>query len=54
MVISPQSRTIKNNLKDLSNKVIETGADMGIAVDPDVDRLVFMCENGELLEKRTL
>ena len=46
---------LKNNLKDLSNKVIETGADMGIAVDPDVDRLVFMCENGELFgEENTL
>ena len=46
---------LKNNLKDLSNKVIETDADMGIAVDPDVDRLVFMCENGELFgEENTL
>ena len=46
---------LKNSLKDLSNKVIETGADMGIAVDPDVDRLVFMCENGELFgEENTL
>ena len=46
---------LKNNLKDLSNKVKETGADMGIAVDPDVDRLVFMCENGELFgEENTL
>ena len=46
---------LKNNLKDLSNKVIETGADMGIAVDPDVDRLVFMCENGELFgEENTI
>ena len=46
---------LKNNLKDLSNKVLETGADMGIAVDPDVDRLVFMCENGELFgEENTL
>ena len=46
---------LKNNLKDLSDKVIETGADMGIAVDPDVDRLVFMCENGELFgEENTL
>ncbi|MBL6591878.1 MAG: phosphoglucosamine mutase [Flavobacteriaceae bacterium] len=46
---------LKNNLKDLSNKVIETGADMGLAVDPDVDRLVFVCENGELFgEENTL
>lgn len=46
---------LKKNLKDLSKKVIECGADMGIAVDPDVDRLVFMCENGEIFgEENTL
>ena len=39
---------LKKNLTDLSKKVLESNADMGIAVDPDVDRLVFMCENGEL------
>jgi phosphomannomutase len=46
---------LKDNLKDLSNKVIETGADLGIAIDPDVDRLVFICENGEFFgEENTL
>jgi phosphomannomutase len=46
---------LKDNLKDLSNKVIETGADLGIAIDPDVDRLVFICENGEVFgEENTL
>ena len=46
---------LKKNLKDLSQKVIECGADMGIAVDPDVDRLVFICENGEIFgEENTL
>ncbi len=46
---------LKENLVDLSNKVIETGADLGIAVDPDVDRLVFVSENGELFgEEYTL
>ena len=35
--------------------MLESNADMGIAVDPDVDRLVFMCENGELFgEENTL
>ena len=30
-------------------------ADLGIAVDPDVDRLVFICENGEVFgEENTL
>jgi phosphomannomutase len=46
---------LKKNLLELSKKVIETKADLGIAVDPDVDRLVFMCENGELFgEENTL
>ena len=46
---------LKKNLTDLSKKVLESNADMGIAVDPDVDRLVFMCENGELFgEENTL
>lgn len=46
---------LKENLVDLSKKVVECNADMGIAVDPDVDRLVFVCENGELFgEEYTL
>ena len=34
------------NLTDLSYKVINTGAHLGVSVDPDVDRLAFICENG--------
>ena len=34
------------NLTDLSYKVIQTGAHLGVSVDPDVDRLAFICENG--------
>jgi len=46
---------LKKNLLDLSNKVVELDADLGIAVDPDVDRLVFICENGEIFgEENTL
>lgn len=46
---------LKENLVDLSRKVVECKADMGIAVDPDVDRLVFVSENGELFgEEYTL
>ena len=49
---------ILNHLKkilQIYQKVTESNADMGIAVDPDVDRLVFMCENGELFgEENTL
>ena len=46
---------LKENLTDLSKKVISSGADFGIAVDPDVDRLAFMDENGILFgEEYTL
>lgn len=46
---------LKENLVDLSRKVVECKADMGIAIDPDVDRLVFVSENGELFgEEYTL
>jgi phosphomannomutase len=46
---------LKAHLTDLSEKVVHTGADFGIAVDPDVDRLAFMDEKGELFgEEYTL
>lgn len=46
---------LKEHLTDLSKKVVETGADFGIVVDPDVDRLAFMDEHGEMFgEEYTL
>ncbi|NGF56952.1 phosphoglucosamine mutase [Parapedobacter sp. SGR-10] len=46
---------LKEHLTDLSDAVLKNSADLGIAVDPDVDRLVFMMENGELFgEEYTL
>ncbi len=36
------------NLTGISQVVKERGADLGIAVDPDVDRLVFVSEDGNL------
>ena len=46
---------LKAHLTDLSEKVVQTRADFGIAVDPDVDRLAFMDEKGELFgEEYTL
>lgn len=43
------------NLSSLSKAVLETKADLGIAVDPDVDRLAFVCEDGEMFgEEYTL
>ncbi len=46
---------LKENLKDLSELVIKEKADFGIVVDPDVDRLAFISENGEVFgEEYTL
>lgn len=46
---------LKEHLTDLSEAVLAQNADFGIAVDPDVDRLVFMDENGVLFgEEYTL
>ena len=43
------------NLVDLSSTVVRENADLGISVDPDVDRLAFICENGEpFVEEYTL
>lgn len=46
---------LAENLQDLSKKVLEKKASLGIAVDPDVDRLCFVMENGEMFgEEYTL
>ncbi|WP_270089831.1 phosphoglucosamine mutase [Sphingobacterium sp. SYP-B4668] len=46
---------LKEHLTDLAKAVVDNNADIGIAVDPDVDRLVFMMEDGELFgEEYTL
>jgi len=43
------------NLFKLSSAVISENADFGIAVDPDVDRLVFVCEDGSFFgEENTI
>ncbi len=39
---------LPENLSGLSNKVKKSGASLGIAVDPDVDRLCFVCEDGSM------
>lgn len=38
---------LPEHLRDLSAAILEHRADLGIAVDPDVDRLALVCENGE-------
>ncbi|MCQ2147015.1 MAG: phosphoglucosamine mutase [Bacteroidales bacterium] len=46
---------LPKNLVDLSTTVVKEGADFGISVDPDVDRLAFIMENGEpFVEEYTL
>lgn len=46
---------LPENLTTLCQKVIEVGADLGIAVDPDVDRLALVDERGNLFgEEYTL
>lgn len=46
---------LPENLTDLSREVISKKADLGIAVDPDVDRLCFVSEDGTMFgEEYTL
>ena len=46
---------LKEHLGDIMAKVVEENADFGIVVDPDVDRLAFIDEKGEMFgEEYTL
>jgi phosphomannomutase len=46
---------LKEHLGDICQKVVEEKADFGIVVDPDVDRLAFISNNGEMFgEEYTL
>ena len=46
---------LPENLSALSSAVVKMKADLGIAVDPDVDRLCFVCEDGSMFgEEYTL
>lgn len=46
---------LPENLRDLSEEVIKKNAHLGISVDPDVDRLALVCEDGEMFgEEYTL
>jgi phosphomannomutase len=46
---------LKEHLGDLADAVVKERADFGIVVDPDVDRLAFMDEKGEMFgEEYTL
>jgi phosphomannomutase len=39
---------LPQHLSTLANEVVHHQADLGIAVDPDVDRLAIVCEDGEM------
>ena len=46
---------LPEHLTQLSNEVVKQKASLGIAVDPDVDRLCFVCEDGSMFgEEYTL
>lgn len=46
---------LPEHLTELSNEVVKHNASLGIAVDPDVDRLCFVCEDGSMFgEEYTL
>ena len=46
---------LPQHLTELSSEVVANKADLGISVDPDVDRLALICENGEMFgEEYTL
>lgn len=46
---------LPENLRDISKAVTKNKANLGIVVDPDVDRLALVCEDGEMFgEEYTL
>ncbi len=46
---------LPENLQTIADEVLRNKADLGIVVDPDVDRLAFICDNGEMFgEEYTL
>jgi len=46
---------LPEHLNELSTEVVKHNASLGIAVDPDVDRLCFVCEDGSMFgEEYTL
>lgn len=46
---------LPEHLTDLSAKVVDLGASVGFSVDPDVDRLAIVCEDGSMFgEENTL
>lgn len=54
-VFAHNPEPLPEHLKDLSKAVVENNAHLGITVDPDVDRLAMVCEDGTMFgEEYTL
>lgn len=54
-VFAHNPEPLPENLRQLSSAVLSNRAHLGIVVDPDVDRLAFVCEDGEMFgEEYTL
>ncbi len=54
-IFSHTPEPVPENLTELAKRVVTEKADVGIAVDPDVDRLVFIDENGKpFIEEYTI
>jgi phosphomannomutase len=54
-LFSHNPEPLPGNLTELAETVVREKADMGIAVDPDVDRLAIVCEDGSMFgEEYTL
>ncbi|MDL2251427.1 phosphoglucosamine mutase [Odoribacter sp. OttesenSCG-928-J03] len=54
-MFSHNPEPLAENLTEISAKMKELNADLGIVVDPDVDRLALVCENGDMFgEEYTL
>jgi len=52
---SHEAEPLPENLTELSRTVVKSKAHIGFAVDPDVDRLAIVCEDGEMFgEEYTL
>lgn len=54
-LFSHNPEPLPENLEDISKLVVKKKADVGFAVDPDVDRLAIICEDGKMFgEEYTL
>ena len=54
-VLALKPEPLPENLTQISDVIVREKADLGVVVDPDVDRLALVCQNGEMFgEEYTL